>query len=734
MPRTLLAVTVASLCGCGGAGLGDRGAAGASGGAVEEPVPPVAEARGAGAPPAYPPARRDDVLDDYHGTEVADPYRWLEKVDSPETRAWIEAENEVTFRYLAGIPQRGAIEKRLTALWDYERYDTPWRRGDRYFWRRNDGLQNQSVVYWAESFDAPPRVLIDPNAMSTDGTVALSGLSVSEDGRLLAYGVTSAGSDWEELRVRHVDTGEDLPDVVRWVKFSQAEWTHDARGFFYARYPEPKAGAALTDANLHHQIYYHRLGTPQEKDVLVFERPDQPKWGFTHRVTDDGRYLVIEVWKGTGDERMVLYLDLGKWRPGASPDPVTLIGTFDHHFAFVSNDGPVFWFVTDKDAPRRCVVAIDTRRPQEEHWVELVPETADALQGVSAVGGRLFLEYVHDAHSRIVLHDEKGAPLGELALPGLGSVQGLHGRRHHQETFYSFTSFTAPETIYRFDLESGKSEVLRAPKVGFDASKFETRQAFVESRDGTRVPLFITHRKGIALDGNHPALLYGYGGFNVSLTPFFSVQSAVWMDMGGVYAVANLRGGGEYGEEWHRAGTRLEKQKVFDDFIAAAEWLVKSRYTSPRRLAIQGASNGGLLVGACMTQRPELFGAALPQVGVMDMLRFHEFTIGWAWVDEYGSSEDAEEFGALRRYSPLHRIRPGTAYPATLITTGDHDDRVVPSHSFKFAAALQAAQRGAAPVLIRIQTRAGHGAGKPTRMEISEATDELAFLVEVLGM
>jgi prolyl oligopeptidase len=683
---------------------------------------------------AYPVARKDGTVDDYHGTNVADPYRWLEDTDSQETHAWVEAENKVTFSFLEGIPQRAEIEKHITDLWNYEKYSAPSRMANRYFWSKNDGLQNQSVVYWSDSLKGEPKVLLDPNKLSADGTVALAGMAISEDGKLAAYGLQSAGSDWVEWRVRSVATGEDKSDLLKWVKFSGAAWTHDNKGFYYSRYPEPKPGEAMTDANLNQKLYYHRLGTPQEKDVLIHERPDEPKWGFGPTVTEDGRYLVVSVWKGTGPKNLVLYQDLKKSKPGAKGQMVTLVGEFEGKFDFIGNQGPIFWFVTDLDAPRGRLVAIDIRKPHKKDWRELVAQGADPVQTASTVGGKIFVEYLHDAHSRIAVHAPSGAHLGDVQLPGLGSAGGFGGRKQHTETFYSFTSFTAPDTIFRYDLKTGKSEVFRAPKVAFDGSQYESTQVFVTSKDGTKVPMFITHKKGMKLDGNNPTLLYGYGGFNISLTPFFSVVHAVWMDMGGVLAIANLRGGGEYGEEWHLAGTKQKKQNVFDDFIAAAEWLIANKYTSSKRLAIQGGSNGGLLVGACLTQRPDLFGAALPAVGVMDMLRFHKFTIGWAWVDDYGSSDDAQDFKTLYAYSPLHNIKAGVEYPPTFITTADHDDRVVPGHSFKFAAALQAAQKGKNPVLIRIQTRAGHGGGKPTKMKIEEAADELAFLVKVFGM
>ena len=692
---------------------------------------------------AYPVARRGDTVDTYHGVQVADPYRWLEDPDSPETKTWVEAENKVTFGFLGAIPERDRIRDRLTSIWNHERYGTPAKHGRRYFYSKNDGLQNQDVLYWTPSLEgkAEPRVLLDPNKLSAEGTVALAGLSISEDARLLAYGLQSAGSDWTEWKVREVATGKDLSDHVLWSKFSEAAWTHDSKGFFYSRYAEPKKGEALTNTNENQKLYYHRIGTPQADDVLVYERPDQPKWGFSPVVSEDGRYVVVSVWKGTGPKNLLLYQDLTRNKPGQKVGNAsgkeamnTLIGEFDAAFNFVGNQGPVFWFVTDLDAPRSRLISIDTRKPAKESWVELIPQGPDALQGVSMVGNRFFVEYLKDAHSRVAVHDLKGKHLGDVELPGLGSAGGFKGKKNHTETFYGYTSYATPTTVYRYDIKAGKSTVLRAPKVDFDGSDYETQQVFFQSKDGTKVPMFLTHKKGLARDGQAPTLLYGYGGFNVSMTPAFAQTWAVWLEMGGVLAVANLRGGAEYGEDWHLAGTKLKKQNVFDDFIAAAEWLIANKVTSSKRLAIQGGSNGGLLVGAAMTQRPELFGAALPAVGVMDMLRFQKFTIGWAWVDDYGSSDDPAEFKAIRAYSPLHNLKPGTSYPPTLVTTADHDDRVVPGHSFKFAAALQAAHKGPNPVLIRIQTQAGHGAGKPTKMKIEEAADVYTFLVKVLGM
>src|SRR5579884_2589863 len=678
----------------------------------------------------YPPTRKDDHIDDYHGVKVADPYRWLEDADSPETRAWIEAQNKLTFDYLAGIPARERIRQRLTHLWDYAKYGLPFKQGGRYFFTKNDGLQNQSVLYVAESLEATPRVLLDPNALSEDGTVALSSYAVSEDGKYLAYSLSTAGSDWRQWHVRDVDTGKDLSDCLQWAKFSGASWTHDNKGFFYSRYDPPASGAELQQANYYQKLYYHRLGTPQEEDVLIYHRPDHKDWYLSGFVTDDGRYLIIYANQGTEHKNRVFYKDLAE--PHASV--VELLNDADAAYHFLDNDGPIFWFRTDLNASRGRVIAIDIRHPDRANWKEILPEAAETLDGVGVVGNRFIARYLKDAHTQEKVFTLKGKLEREVALPGIGSAGGFGGKRKERETFYSFTSFTVPGTIYRYDVATGQSTVFREPQVDFDPSEYETQQVFYHSKDGTRVPMFLTYRKGLKRDGNNPTYLYGYGGFGASITPGFSVSALVWMELGGVYAVANLRGGGEYGEAWHEAGKKLKRQNVFDDFIAAAEWLIANKVTSPAKLAIGGASNGGLLVGACMTQRPDLFGAALPAVGVLDMLRFHKFTVGWGWVSDYGSSDNPEEFKALYAYSPLHNLKPGTAYPATLITTGDHDDRVVPAHSFKFAAALQAAQAGTAPTLIRIETRAGHGAGKPTAKLIEEAADRWAFLVKVLSV
>ncbi len=680
---------------------------------------------------SYPETRRTDQADDYYGTRVADPYRWLEDTDSPETAQWVEAQNRVTFGYLESLPQRDAIERRLTEVWNYPKYGVPFKEGGQYFSFQNSGLQNQSVLYVQPSLSAESRVLLDPNTFSADGTVALSTLSVSDDGRYLAYGTSSGGSDWQQLHVRDVTTGRDLPDELNWVKFSGAAWTEDGEGFFYSRFPEPE-GNALTTQNLNNRLYYHRVGTPQPADVQVYERPDQPEWRFFPQVTDDGRYLILNTSYQTSRNNLG-YIDLGDSRKPNVTGPVReLVTGFDANYSIVGNDGPVFYVLTDKDAPKGRVIAIDTRDPAPSRWRTVIPEGTDVLQNVGLVADRFVASYLHDAADQIRMFSLQGQPLGQVELPTLGSVGGFSGKRSDTEAFYSFTSFLYPSTVYRYDFATGESTVFRAPDVAFDPGDYETRQVFYASKDGTRVPMFITHRKGMEMDGNNPTLLYAYGGFNISLTPSFSPANLVWLEMGGVYAVPNLRGGGEYGEEWHLAGTKERKQNVFDDFIAAAEYLVREGYTRPNKLAIAGGSNGGLLVGATLNQRPDLFGAALPAVGVMDMLRFHKFTVGKAWTADYGSSDDPEGFRYLYPYSPLHNIQPGTCYPATLVTTADHDDRVVPGHSFKYAATLQHAQACGNPALIRIETRAGHGAGKPTSKQIEEVADKWAFLVRAL--
>ncbi len=583
----------------------------------------------------------------------------------------------------------------------------------------------------AESLNAEARVLLDPNTLSADGTVALTGTAITDDGKLMAYGTAASGSDWQEWHVRDVDTGKDLPDLIKWVKFSGASWTKDGKGFFYSRYDEPKQDSAtLRDANYFQKLYYHQLGTPQSDDKLIYERPDNKEMGFGGSVTDDGHYLVIYVSQGTSPKNRLYYKDL------TQPDApvVKLLDDFDAKYNLIDNDGPVFWIDTDLDAPRGRVIEIDTRHPEPANWKTVVAQSAEKLEASNVVDNLFLLSYLKDARTEVRVYDLKGKFLRNVDLPGIGTAAGFGGKRGDKETFYAYTSFISPTTIYRYEPSAGKSSVFRRPKVEFDAERYETKQVFYNSKDGTRIPMFLTYKKGMKLDGQNPTLLYAYGGFDISLTPAFSVPAIVWLEMGGIYAQPNLRGGGEYGEEWHLAGTKSHKQNVFDDFIAAAEWLIANKYTSTPKLAIRGGSNGGLLVGACLAQRPDLYGAALPLVGVMDMLRFQKFTIGWAWTSDYGSSDNPEDFKALYAYSPLHNLKPGTKYPPTMIATADHDDRVVPGHSFKFAATMQADQAGPAPVLIRVETKAGHGAGKPISKIIEETADEWAFVAWNLRM
>jgi prolyl oligopeptidase len=682
---------------------------------------------------AYPAARKVEQTDDYFGTKVSDPYRWMEDVDSPELKTWVDAENELTQKYLAQIPVREVMQKRVMELINFERYTAPARRGTRYFYSHNTGLQNQNVLYWQEGLDGEAKVLLDPNTFSLDGTVAISGISITDDGSLAAYSIADAGSDWVKWYVRNVTTGEDLPDVVEWSKFSGASWLKDGSGFFYARYDEPAAVAseaeALKTANYFHKIFFHKLGTKQSEDKLIFDRPDDGELNVGAQVTDDGRYLVIHQSKGTSPNNELAVKDL------ADPDApiLRLIDKADATYAPIDNDGTLFWLLTTLDAPNGKIIAIDLKNPGREHWKTVIAESANKLSDISLIDNTFIVNYLADAQSQVELHGLDGALLGKVELPAIGTAFGFGGLRKDTETFYQFSNFTTPGTIYRLDMKTRKSTPYRQPRLLFDPALYETKQIFTESKDGTRVPMFISYKKGLVLDGTAPTLLYAYGGFNISLMPEFSPSHVMWMEMGGVYAQATLRGGGEYGEAWHDAGTRVRKQNVFDDFISLAEWLVANKYTSPKRLAIAGGSNGGLLVAACELQRPDLFGAVVAQVGVMDMLRFDQFTIGWAWKEEYGSpSEDEEEFAAIYKYSPLHNIRQGVSYPATLIMTGDHDDRVFPAHSFKYAATLQELHTGPNPILIRVETRAGHGAGMPLSKRIEATVDQFAFMAKEL--
>ncbi len=678
----------------------------------------------------YPVTRAVDQVDDYFDTRVFDPYRWMEDLDAPELASWISAQNAVTQGFIADAPGRERIKSRLTEVWNYERYGVPVVRGTRYFYTRNDGLQNQAPVYWQEGLEGEPTLLIDPNTLSADGTISLAEWQVSDDGKQIAYSLSDGGSDWRTIKLRDVDTATDLADEIQWAKFTTIAWRRDGSGFYYSRYDAPEGENALKAVNKFQKLYFHRIGTAQDQDTLVYERSDQPDWGFSAEVSDDDAYLVLTVTKGTDERNLLFAQDLRK--PDAPMQE--LVSTFEatHDFAGAADD--VFFVRTDDGAERGRIIAIDPARPEKAQWREVVPEGEATLRAANVVNRQLLVERLRDARSQVEVYDLKGKRVREIPLPGLGTASGFGGSADSSETFFTYSSFTTPGTIYRYDAKRGAAEPFRAPKTAFDADAFETRQVFYTSKDGTRIPMFITARRDVVLDGSNPTILYGYGGFNIPVTPTFNASTIAWLEMGGVYAVANLRGGGEYGRAWHLAGTRTQKQNVFDDFAAAAEYLIAEKWTSAPKLAISGRSNGGLLVAATMLQRPELFGAALPAVGVLDMLRFREFTIGWAWESDFGSVQDAEEFKALHAYSPLHNIRPGIEYPPTLITTADRDDRVFPAHSFKFAAALQAAYAGERPMLIRVETRAGHGAGKPTSKIIEERADEYAFLVKTLGI
>ena len=680
-------------------------------------------------PLSYPPAATGDVVDDHHGVRVADPYRWLEDTDASETAVWTAAQNELTEGWLAEVPQRDAIRTRLRELTDHARAGAPWQRAGRWFQMRNTGLQNQDVLWTMPAADAEGEVLLDPNLLSDDGTVALTALAITDDGGRLAYATSKAGSDWMTWQVRDTSSGQELGDLVEWSKFSGAAWAPDGSGFWYGRYDEPAAGDAYEGLNRNQRLYFHRVGTAQADDELFYERPDQPEWGFEPEVSADGRFLVIHVWHGTQPDNGLFVVDLAQ-------DPstvVALLDAFDAGYHFVGSDGDVLYLRTDLDAPLGRVIAIDVRNPDRDAWREVIAAGDDTLERVRLIGGRLLGVFLHDASHRLRWFTHDGVPDGEIELPSAGSVDAVTGRDEDTVCCFAFTTFTEPTVVFRHDTVTAVTDVLHRAETGMDPARLVTEQHFVTSTDGERVPVFLVHRDDVTADSTRAVWLYGYGGFQIPITPICKNEWLVWLELGGVLAVANLRGGGEYGQQWHDAGRLDNKQQVFDDAIAIAEWLEEQGWARQRGVAIHGRSNGGLLAGACLTQRPELFGAAVPEVGVLDMLRFHRFTIGWGWVSDYGSADDPHQFEVLHAYSPLHRIEPGTAYPPTLVTTADHDDRVVPGHSFKFAAALQAAQGGDAPILIRVETDAGHGVGKPTEKLIEERSDVVAFLVGVLG-
>jgi prolyl oligopeptidase len=680
----------------------------------------------------YPESKKVDVVDDYFGTKVPDPYRWLEDENSPETKSWVQAQNTTTFAYLDKIPYREKLKARLTQLFNYPRISAPFRRGNTYFFTKNDGLQNQSVYYIQQGVNGTPAVFLDPNKFSTDGTSTLSAFSLSTDGRYLAYGTSTGGSDWVTIHLMEVATRKNLDDELRWLKASGVSW--QGNGFYYSRYPEPEKGRELTTKNEFQAVYFHKVGTSQSADTLVYEDKQHPQRFQGVGTTEDERFAILSISeRGKGKQgNSIFYKDLSKKEASFSPI-VAEIG--NDSYGVIDNVGDKFLVRTDKGAPNGRVVLIDPKNPAENNWKDVLPERVEPLQSVGTAGGKLFASWRKDVATRAYVFSLSGQLENEIKLPGVGTAGGFGGLNDDKYVFYNFTSFNFPSTIYKYDIATKTSTVFRSVEIpSFKPSDYETRQVFVNSKDGTRVPMFLVYKKGIKLDGNNPTLLYGYGGFNVVTAPNFSSTRLALLEQGVIYASCNMRGGGEYGEKWHEAGTKLKKQNVFDDFIAAAEYLIAQKYTSSSKLAIQGGSNGGLLVGAVSNQRPELFKAVVEQAGVMDMLRFHKFTIGWNWIADYGSAEANEaEFKALYAYSPIHNVRPGTKYPATLITTADHDDRVVPAHNFKYAAALQGAQGGDAPILIRIDTNSAHGASSTTK-SIEQTRDIYAFLFENLGV
>ncbi|MEX2372082.1 MAG: prolyl oligopeptidase family serine peptidase [Bacteroidales bacterium] len=666
----------------------------------------------------YPESKKIDHIDNYHGTDVPDPYRWLEDDFSEETKAWVTAQNEVTFGYLEQIPFRDQLKARLTELWNYPKMGTPSKRSGIYFYSFNTGLQNQSVLYKMNSLEEEGEVFLDPNTLSEDGTVALSAFTVSGDARYAGYGISRAGSDWQEFFVRDIETGKDLDDHLKWIKHSNISWYGD--GFYYSRFPEPAENSKLTGTNENNKVYFHKIGTPQSDDNLVYEEPDFPLRGFSIDVTDDENYAIIYATESTSGNAIGFkkMKDAGfHW----------LINTFDKNYNAIGNNENILYVLTNQDAPKYKLIAIDMDNPAPAHWKELIPEGENVLESCSYIGGKLIASYLKDAYDVTKVYGTDGTFLHNIEFPGIGSVSGFGGDTDDEITFYSFNSFNYPPVIFKYNIADNSSELFYETAIDFDGSAYETNQVFFESKDGTSVPMFIVHKKGLKLNGKNPTMLYGYGGFNVTYTPGFTASRVAWLEQGGIYVLANIRGGGEYGEQWHKAGTILKKQNVFDDFIAAAEFLIDQNYTSSDKLAIIGGSNGGLLVGAVVNQRPELFAAAIPAVGVMDMLRFHKFTIGHYWVTDYGSSDDPAQFEYLLRYSPLHNISEENEYPAIMVTTADHDDRVVPAHSFKYIATLQEKYKGDNPVIIRIETDAGHGGGKPTSKYIEEICDEYAF-------
>lgn len=677
----------------------------------------------------YPATRKVDTVDHYFGTAVADPYRWLENDTAQEVEQWTEKQNQLTRSYLDSIPFLGKIHRRLQKLWNYPRLGAPFRKGSYYYFFKNDGLQNQAVLYQQEGLKGKPKVFLDPNTLAADGTAALAGIGFSKDGKYMAYSIARSGSDWQEAYVMETASGKVLQDTIRWIKFSGFAWKGDD-GFYYSGYDEPDEKMKFLQRTQFQKVRYHKLGTTQDKDVMLYEDAKHPLRYYGIGLTEDERFLILSIAEGTSGNELWCRDLQDKKQTGFS----LLAKGFDHDYNVVDNDQDRLLVLTNRDAPNYRLVSVDPRHPDTSSWQTVIAEKPEVLESVSTAGGSLFASYLKDAASRVYQYDYQGHLQREVSLPGIGTASDFGGNRDDSLLFYSFTSFTQPGEIFKYDLATGRQEIFQKASLNFDPDQFETKQVFYESKDGTRIPMFLSYRKGLKLNGQNPVLLYAYGGFNISMTPAFSPSNLFFMEQGGIYALANIRGGGEYGEKWHKAGMLEKKQNVFDDFIAAAEYLIREKYTSSARLAIRGGSNGGLLIGACMTQRPDLYKVAIPQVGVMDMLRYQKFTVGWGWVVEYGSSDSADAFGYLYKYSPLHNLKKGTCYPATLMTTADHDDRVVPGHSFKFAAALQADQGCGAPVLIRIDKKAGHGGGKPTAKQVDEAADIWAFVMYNLGM
>jgi len=668
-----------------------------------------------------------DTIDDYFGMKLADPYRWLEDAKSDNTKQWVTDQNKTTFGYLENIPFRSKLKKRLKKIWNYERFSAPFKEGEYYYFYRNSGLQNQSVLYRQKTLDGTPEIVLDPNLFSEDGTSSIAGTGFSKDAKYMAYGRSDSGSDWRTVKILDLKTLKTLGDEVNWVKFSGMSWLND--GFFYSRYAAPKKGAdAYSQKNEYHKVYYHKLGDPQSKDELIYEDKKNPQRNFNCSVSDDQRFLYFYTSEGTSGNSLT-FRDL----KNSDKEVKTIYGQFESDFWIVNNIGDDLFVMTNYKAPNYRLLKVDAKNPLEKNWTDIIPESENTLRGVNMIGGKLVANYIVDAASEIRFYSLNGKQERKLDLPGIGTVGGFNGKKDQEQCFYNFTSYNQPNTIYSYNVNTHKSEIFKAPQVDFDPNQFETKRVFYSSKDGTKVPLYITYKKGIKLNGKNPTWLYGYGGFNISIQPRFSTKNIIWLENGGIFAVANIRGGGEYGEKWHKAGILLNKQNVFDDFIAAAEYLIKEKYTSSDKLAIEGRSNGGLLVGACMTQRPDLFKVALPAVGVLDMMRYHKFTIGWAWAGDYGRSDDSTQYKNLLSYSPLHNVKKGTAYPATMVTTSDHDDRVVPAHSFKFISEVQRKHQGDNPVLIRIETDAGHGAGRSTESTITEISDILSFTLYNMG-